>query len=78
MKRIDVFLLLMIGIISALLFNLLQGKLTNNYILLILFGFGVVMGLIRRFILKKDSQKAGESIEKEVDVLLVQLTGRLV
>lgn len=56
MKRIDVFLLLMIGIISALLFNLLQGKLTNNNILLILFGFGVVMGLIRRFILKKDSQ----------------------
>lgn len=55
MKRIDVVLLFMVVFISVLLFILLQGKLSNNYIVLMIFGFGLVVGLVRLFILKKDA-----------------------
>ncbi|MFD9627595.1 hypothetical protein [Peribacillus muralis] len=55
MKRIDVVLLIMVVIISVLLFILLQGKLSNAYIVLMIFGFGLVVGFIRRFFLKKDA-----------------------
>ncbi|MGE7767325.1 hypothetical protein [Peribacillus sp. NPDC096540] len=52
MKRIDVVLLFMVVIISALLFILLQGKLSNNYIVLVIFGFGLVVGGLVRFFKK--------------------------
>lgn len=52
MNRINVVLLFIVGIISALIFNLLQVKLSNNYILLIIFVFGFVASSIMRFFLK--------------------------
>lgn len=50
MKRIDVVLLFVVVVISVLLFLLLlQGKLSNGYIVLIILGFGLIVGFIRRF-----------------------------
>lgn len=54
MKGIDVALLFLVGVISVLLFILLQGRLSNNYIVLMILGFGLVVGFVRRFILKTD------------------------
>jgi ribose/xylose/arabinose/galactoside ABC-type transport system permease subunit len=52
MKRIDVGFLSMVIFVSVLLFILLQGKISNNYLVLLIFGFGLVVGLVKRFILK--------------------------
>lgn len=54
MKRADIALLIIVGLISALLFNLLQGMLSKNYILLIIFVFGFVSASIRRLFQKSD------------------------
>lgn len=54
MKRIDVVLVSMVIFVSVILFILLQGKLSNNFIVLVIFGYGVVVGLVRRFFLKSE------------------------
>ncbi|MFT8320621.1 MAG: hypothetical protein ABF649_06920 [Bacillus sp. (in: firmicutes)] len=55
MKRIDVILLFMVLVISVLLFLLLQGKVSNGYIVLIILGLGLVVGFVRRFFLKTET-----------------------
>ncbi len=52
MKQTDILLLFMVVIISGLLFNLLQGKLSNGYIALIIIGFGFGAGSISIFFKK--------------------------
>lgn len=54
MKRIDVVLVSMVIFVSVLLFILLQGKLSNNFIVLVIFGYGLVVGLVRCFFLKSE------------------------
>ena len=53
MKRLDIVLLTIVLIVSGLLFTALQGKLSNVYLVLIIFSFGLILGLISNTLQRK-------------------------
>lgn len=50
MKRMDILLLIIVATVSAILFNVLQGKLSTGYIAFIISCFGLSIGLISNFL----------------------------
>ncbi|GGI11699.1 hypothetical protein [Gottfriedia solisilvae] len=50
MKKLDIFLIALVALISAVLFTFLQGKISNSYISLIVLTFGLGIGLISRYV----------------------------
>ncbi|GGI11568.1 hypothetical protein [Gottfriedia solisilvae] len=50
MKKLDIFLIALVALIGAILFTFLQGKISNNYISLIVLTIGLGLGLISRYL----------------------------
>ncbi|MFB7141716.1 hypothetical protein ACFCYN_18855 [Gottfriedia sp. NPDC056225] len=56
MKRLDIFLMLLVFLISTMVFPFLQGKIKTNYIILIVVTFGLGVGLISRYVTERNKK----------------------